>query len=231
MAKIRLGGIVAQASGSLDGVVFSHNRNGRYVRARVKPTNPKSVKQQSVRSNLASLSQTWRTLTTAQRNQWTALGAQMTQTNSIGEATTLTGLQAFVSVNQLKLTAGQAVVTTAPVLDSAPTFTPGTLTLTATGTAALTLAFSGSGVASQSFRIYATGNLSAGRNFIRKSQYRLLQTIAGNSTSPVNLVSSWQAAYGTITVAMVGAKVSFLIVPVSTSGIAGPPVRVDGNWV
>lgn len=230
MAKIRLGGVVAQASGSLDGITFSHNRNGPYVRARRKPTNPKTVKQTAVRSQFTSLAQQWRTLGSSQRTQWAQLGAQMQQTNSIGAVTTLTGLQAFTSVNQLRLTAGLAVITGAPVLDTPPLFTPGTLVSTVATGGTLTIATTTIPGAGQTIRVYATGNMSAGRNFIRKSQYRFLTTLGSSSVSPIDLKTVYQAAFGTIASTWVGAKISFLFVPVSANGIAGTSVRVDGIW-
>jgi len=37
--------ILSQASGSIAGITFSHNRGGMYVRARAVPTNPGSPQQ------------------------------------------------------------------------------------------------------------------------------------------------------------------------------------------
>lgn len=230
MALIKMGSVVAEISGSLDGITYSHNRNGRYVRARVKPTNPRSVKQAAVRSQFTTLSQQWRSLSTTQRTAWASLGAQMTQTNRLGAATSLTGQQAYISINQLRLTGGQTIQNAAPILDSAPTVSglTATVSFTVAGSVPLVnIAYTSSGSASQSIRIYATGLLSAGKSYVRKSQYRLLTTIAANAASPAVLTSAWQATYGTLSAGAAGARVSFLLIPVSTNYIAGTAARVD----
>lgn len=236
MALIKMGTVVSEISGSIDGVTFSHNRNGRYARARVKPTNPKSVRQTAVRSQLASLSAGYRALSTSQKTGWTSLGAQMVQTNRLGAATNLTGAQAYISVNQLKVTAGQAVVSSAPILDSPPTITSLTLTVsftTAGSVQLVSLAYTlgGSPTATQTLRVYSTGPLSAGKSFIRKSQYRLLGTVAANAASPFVLTGLYQSTYGAITAGTAGAKISMLVVPTSTNGFAGPAQRVDATVV
>lgn len=230
MASIRLGAVVSEIAGSLDGVVYSHNRNGRYVRARVKPTNPRSVKQTVVRGGFASLSQQWRTLTAAQRTAWASLGAQMTQTNRLGEATTLTGNQAFISINQLKLTAGQATVTAAPVLDAAPTIILGAIVTTVAAAGTLTIASTTVLATGQTMRVYATGPLSQGRTFFRRSQYKLMQTVTAPFVSPIDMKAAWVATYGAIGTPIVGAKISILITPVSANGIEGTPTRIDSIW-
>lgn len=230
MALIRLGGVVAEISGSLDGVTFSHNRNGRYARARVKPTNPRSVKQQSVRSQLATISSQWRGLSSAARASWSALGATITDTNRLGDATTLTGLQAFVSINQLRLTAGQSITTTAPIIDAIPTFVAGAVVSTVATGGTLTIATTTLPTTGQTLRVYATGAVSQGRNFFRKSQYKLLATFSSSAVSPLDIKTPWSAAYGSIGTGIVGGKISIWVVPVSVNGFAGPPVRVDTIW-
>jgi hypothetical protein len=94
------------------------------------PTNPMSPSQTTVRARFATNSQAWRALTAAQRAAWTSLGANMNRTDSLGQTYTLTGQQAFVSVNTNLLTIGQAAVSAAPAFS--PPAPIASITITAT---------------------------------------------------------------------------------------------------
>jgi len=79
---------------------------------------------------MASLSAGWRALTDVQRAGWKALGTAMVRTGTLGQTYTLTGLQAYTSVNRNLLTTGAATVSTAPAFVQPTQLT--LLTLTAT---------------------------------------------------------------------------------------------------
>jgi hypothetical protein len=87
------------------------------------PTNPQTALQTAVRGNLGALSSAYRGLSEAQRAAWTALGAQITRTDSLGEPYTLNGIQAYVSSNRNRYTTGLAVISDAPALPTIPTLT------------------------------------------------------------------------------------------------------------
>lgn len=100
MALIRTGGGIQQISGSLGGVVFSHNRFGAYMRNRSIPVNPNSTAQQNVRADLAYLTAEWhRTLTQGQRLAWAVYAAAISFTNALGETIKLTGFNHFIRSN------------------------------------------------------------------------------------------------------------------------------------
>jgi len=124
---------VGQMSGKAGNNVASRNRFGSYIRIRVNGTNPNTALQQAARTSLATYSAGYRALTQAQRDGWTALGAQITRTDSLGQTYTLTGLQAYVSVNRNLVTIGGAAVTTAPSITGIPA---SLLSVTVTATAA-----------------------------------------------------------------------------------------------
>lgn len=84
--------------------------------------------QQKVRDRLANNAQRWSSLTDAQRAGWTSLGANMTRTDTLGSTYSLTGFQAYVSVNQNILSYGGTQVDDAPAL--ALPNAPATVTLT-----------------------------------------------------------------------------------------------------
>jgi hypothetical protein len=108
--------MVGQLSGKAGSTVASRNKSGSYFRTRVIPKLVQNGKTTAVRSNFAYNSETYRTITPAQQQGWIALGAQIKKKNSIGVAYTLTGLQAFQSVNRVLSTLGLAAVVASPTL-------------------------------------------------------------------------------------------------------------------
>lgn len=122
--------LLGPLSRSAGSTTASHNRFGTYLRNRVIPTNPNTTKQAAARATMASLSAGWRALSAGNRAGWTALGSQMTRLDTLGNSYTLTGLQAYTSVNRNLLTVGGAVSPTAPTFLTPTTLT--LLTLTAT---------------------------------------------------------------------------------------------------
>ena len=98
--------VIADASGSLGGIVASHNRSGQYLRARVRPTNPSSPAQVEVRVIFGNLSITWSTLTDDQRDAWTTYAINVPVTNRLGDPLTLTGHQMYLRNNTARIQAG-----------------------------------------------------------------------------------------------------------------------------
>lgn len=100
MAKIKWSGIgIVDGRGKINGTVLSKNRGGAYARVKVTPSNPRSVAQQFVRSNLAFLAQKWRTLTEQERDSWGAQVQNYTRTDIFGDIKTPTGYNLFMRIN------------------------------------------------------------------------------------------------------------------------------------
>lgn len=99
MAKITFGAIVADARGSISGNTFSRNANGAYIRTRVSGINSSTTAQQLVRSRFSSISRLWKDLTEAETETWIAAASQFTQSDALGQATTLTAMQLFSARN------------------------------------------------------------------------------------------------------------------------------------
>lgn len=105
-----------QLSGSLAGIVASHNAGGTYFRERATPTDPGSTYQTLVRSYMAQLSNLWKsTLTGPQRTAWGVYASNVTVINRIGDAIHLSGLNHYIRSNVPRLQAGL------PRVDAAPT--------------------------------------------------------------------------------------------------------------
>lgn len=205
-------------SGSLAGQTSSRNRFGQYRRTRATPINPNSTAQGVVRARLGSNSADWRGLTSAQRAGWTSLGSQITRADSLGQSYTLSGFQAFCSVNGNKLSAGDAVVTDAPAVVTPTGLLTATITLTAV---ALSIAYTATPLpAGVRLFIFASPQRSAGRNF--EGDFRLIAVTAAAAASPHNLLAAYTARLG---VPVVGQKVFFSL-QTYEGGFLGAPFSV-----
>lgn len=115
--------IIAQASGSLNGLTFSHNRGGMYIRNRSIPTNPGTALQAAVRNYFSSLAKRWQqVLTASQRQAWSDYGTNVPIVDALGEPRNLTGLQHYLRSNTPRLQAGLDVVDDGPTVYSLPAF-------------------------------------------------------------------------------------------------------------
>jgi hypothetical protein len=139
-------------SGSFGGVTASHNKGGQYLRRRSVPTNPNTIRQQTVRSVMGGLVQTWSDdLTDPQREAWRVYAANTPVTDKLGQVMTLSGVNMFVRANSLRRIATALGLGDFPAVNDGPvvfntgegvvsvtqfsavfTTPPGTLTLLAT---------------------------------------------------------------------------------------------------
>lgn len=118
--------ILAQISGSINGTTFAHNQGGAYARNRSAVTNPKTGRQDQVRTTMSSLSKMWgQSLTEEQRTAWNAYGASVAVINRLGDTISLSGIAAFMRINMFFVgTIGGGVSFSPPSTDPTP---PGTV--------------------------------------------------------------------------------------------------------
>lgn len=203
-------------SGSVAGQTFSRNRFGQYIRSRAIPVNPSSGFQAAVRARMQTNASAWRGLTALQREAWGSLGEQMTRTDSLGQTYALTGFDAYVSINNNKVAAGDAIVADPPLLTD-----PGALaTITPTATiATFSVAYTATplGAGVRAF-VYASPPRSAGRIF--EADFRLIQVTAAAAASPASIFTNWSARFGA---PVVGQKI-FVSVATYTNGFVGVPL-------
>jgi hypothetical protein len=180
------------SSGSYQGLVHSRNRFGQYVRSRSTPVQPRTSYQTAVRARQSTSAAAWRGLTSAQRLGWADLGGQIFRTDALGQSYTLTGLQAFVSLNNNLAAAGDSRITDAPgliepaaILSLTPTITPSSFSIAFTPTPL------GSG---ERIYIFASPQRSGGRGF--EHDYRLIVVSAAAATSPQNILSAYTSRFG-----------------------------------
>lgn len=123
MAKIKLGVMIGQASGSLGSTVFSHNRGGTYVRLRSVPVQPGSAPQLLRRAVLSALSSDWATLTEANRLSWKVWAQNNPVVDTLGDKRILTGHMAYIQLNARLQGLGWPTFDTPPVEAAPPALT------------------------------------------------------------------------------------------------------------
>lgn len=121
MALIQLGGGILDARGSIGGQVFSRNRFGNYIRARITPINPQSSRQNVIRNAIQSLAQSWSTtLTQLERDAWEVYAAAITRQNKLGAQIKLTGFNHYIRSNSIRLQSADAIVEAGPTTLTLP---------------------------------------------------------------------------------------------------------------
>lgn len=121
MALVKFGGGVIQMSGSIAGNTYARNRYGNYVRAKTKPVNPSSTRQQKVRSYIAELVERWYSiLTVPQREAWKNYADAVAMKNKLGEVIKLSGFNHYIRSNTWRLDLGQVIVDDGPVVLTIP---------------------------------------------------------------------------------------------------------------
>lgn len=189
MALIKFGGGVVQMSGSIAGDTFARNRYGNYCRAKTKPTNPNTGRQQLIRSAIAALTVRWsQTVTAAQRAAWNLYGANVSMKNRLGESVFLTGFNHYIRSNSFLQAYSKTIVDDGPVIFELPAQDP--LFTVAGGEAAqqITVSFDDTldwDNETGGYLIYYQGvPQNAQRNFFA-GPYRLLSFTAGVTGAPV----------------------------------------------
>lgn len=125
MSLVKYGGGIVQMSGSIAGDVFARNRYGNYVRARTKPTNPNTTRQQAVRAAVALLTARWSAvLTVAQRTAWGVYASNVAMLNRLGESCYLSGFNHFIRSNTHLARQGGTIVDDGPTTFELPAKDP-----------------------------------------------------------------------------------------------------------
>ncbi len=185
------GNMITEASGSLAGTTWSHNRGGQYVRARAIPVNSNTSYQQAVRNFLKQCVAAWtQTLTAPYRDGWAAYAEAVLYTDSLGEPRKLPPLAMYVACNVARLQAGLARVDIPPTVLTRPTLTTPTYTVTApsTGSLAYTNTDGWAGEVGGALLLWTSRGQGIGINYF-KGPYRYAGKVAGAGTPPTSPTS------------------------------------------
>lgn len=188
--------ILAQISGSINGMTFAHNKGGAYARNRSLPSNPGTDRQDQVRTAMTSLSKMWaESLTEGQRELWRLFGAASTVINRVGDPIQLSGIAAFNRVNMFRMASlGESPVLTPPELgtgseDPIPSFLSAEFINAPplSGGIDVTAATTGYGLIA-----YLSGALSPGIRYYRGPYATFIEATAGSETFTYNIPAPWE---------------------------------------
>jgi hypothetical protein len=220
--KIKWGSFIVEGRGKIGGHVGARNRGGSYLRVKVSPVNPQTVRQQEVRAQMTAFTQAWRGLTQAQRDAWNAAVDDFSSTDVFGDIRQPTGLNLYTLLNINLQNSGQAAITSPPNPAAVQSYLATGLTITV-GTTTMEVAFTGTSAADD-IHIWATPGVSPGVEFV-KNKYRFIGSVAGVTASPEDIWALYVARFGAPTV---GSKVFVKIVGVnSTTGQSGQASSVS----
>lgn len=116
MAIIKIAAPLSGIRGTVGGTTYSANFAGPYARAWTPAKRRNSVFRSAQKNVLAWASETWRTLSSANKALWVAFAANVAQaqTNSLGETYYLTGHQWYVRCNSRLQLMGRSWISAAP---------------------------------------------------------------------------------------------------------------------
>ena len=115
MAKVTFNPLFPGMSGKFNGLVYSRNRYGYYVKEYTKPRNPKTESQSKVRNIWRFVNYKWQMLTIEQKLGWNDAAHDL-NIRSKGGKGNLTGYAFFIQVNM------NIINTNSPVRNDSPVF-------------------------------------------------------------------------------------------------------------
>lgn len=188
MALVKYGAGIVEMAGSIAGTVFARNRSGNYARAKTKPTNPSTARQQAIRSAIALLTVAWsETLDAAERTAWGLYAAGVAMKNRLGEVTFLTGFNHFIRSNSVRLQHSLALIEAGPTVLELPEQDETFAATISEATQLVSVAFDNANPwaneAGGHMLIYMGSPQNAQRNFFA-GPYRLAGKIAGATPTP-----------------------------------------------
>lgn len=180
-----LSALVTNVSGSIGGMTGSHNKGGLYFRARTKPTQTNTPRQQAAKAALSNVSKDWNlTLTQAQRAAWAVYAKNVPMVDKLGAAKLRTANQMFVRSASPAYQIGLPLPTTAPTTFNLGQFT--TPTVTSVAPATITIAITESDkwtTGDNSFMLFAISRQQNVSKTFFKSPFQLLGAIVGSATT------------------------------------------------
>ena len=222
MAIVTLGPMATAVSGSIGGTVFSHNRGGTYIRARAIPVTSTTPEALAAKSRLSAGSSAWQGLTPGQRQAWLFWATANPVTNTLGKSILLTGQQALVGLYTRLDLAGQATLTTPPIVP-APTALESLVQDGDIGAGDTDATFAPTPRAvNQALWIQAAVTNSAGINYV-KNLLKFCGVSAAAESSPFDDQALIEARVGTLAVGQT--LHVFISVFDFTTGLLSGPIR------
>lgn len=224
MAKVRMGTLAGQVSGSIGATVFSHGRAGAYVRQRSIPVTSTTTYAMQAKERFAAASVHWGGMTEALRLSWGEWAKANPYTDRLGEKRTLDGHAAYCKLGTRLLIMGVALPSTPPAAAGPLALS----VLSATGDI-------GAGVVSAVFTatpqpagtclwLWACVSDTASQKYV-KNRLKLVYTSGDAQTSPWDIQAVVEARLGTL---VVGQQLTIQVAVCSaTNGQMSLPLRAD----
>lgn len=225
MAKIKLGNMITEIRGSVNGNTYSKGAYGAYIRTKVTPRNPRSIAQTAVRALFAFLSSLWRDLETGDRTSWNLAAPLWSRLNIFGDNLPLTGFNLFKRLNGNLQAIGRTVITAAPAIVATP---ESVIEIASLSVSEMTLNANPAIPHAYDLQIFATQSLSPGKNYV-SSELRQIGVITGAAfVDGVDIMGLYVSKFGAAPV--LGQKVflEFYFVNVTT-GQASQAQRL--SWI
>lgn len=220
--------LVTAVSGSVGGLVGSHNKGGMYFRARAIPTVSTTAPALAAKARLATASAHFSGLTQAQRDSWTRAGTLRPELNGLGATKILSGIALHNRIFARMDLAGDTPIDTAPIGNDpdALSTVSGTFDI---GTGGTTLIFTPTPLgATEHLWLEAALVDSQGIEYV-EDQIRFIAVDTAASTSPFDYQTAVEAALGTLTV---GQKlIMFPRVYDDATGLLSQRLRVQGTII
>lgn len=217
--------VLASASGSLAGSVFSRNRGGAYLRGRSIPVNPATAAQQLVRNAMASLATAWvSTLTAAERALWDQYALNVPLPNRVGDLINVGGMGMYQRGNVPRLLAGLSAANPGPTVFSLPLLSGVTMDGATVGGQTVTFSYDNTNPWANevggALLIYLGRAQNQSINFF-KGPYQLAVVVLGDATTPPAGVINAPAPFPFVLGQRLFAKVN----AVRTDGRLSPTLR------
>lgn len=208
--KFTPGPLAADLSGSIGSTTASRNRFGPYFRTKAIPVNPNTTRQQTIRTLFATLVNNWTNmLSQVQRDAWETWAANTTILGKDGQPINITGQNAYIRFNTIRLQIGGTRVDPAPIVfnngspvtsfSDTSTSTPGFIGLNLAGTSVETdINIVGETSDDGDIAIYLGVPVNTSRTFF-KGPYQLSDSIA---VAAAATFASWTTLFTALTQAV-----------------------------
>ena len=220
MAKMKFGMMMTDARGKLGGQVFSKNRGGAYVRTKVTPSNPQTLAQSIVRSNLGTISQAWNSISPQQIADWNSAVDNWKSTDIFGDIKIPSGKNLFTKLNVNLLNTLQPIVLDVPE-KTAVSVTPDIIVNYDTTTPAW--AFPNlPPLTTGQYQIEATPAVPNGVSYV-KNRFRVVAIANTSTLAQTEMLSGYAAKFGAPSL---GDKIFVRIRTIAETGQASLPIQV-----
>ena len=219
---------IGQLSGSEGSTTASHNRFSSYFRNRTIPVNPRTPAQTLVRDALTSFSQNWKLLSASAQSAWEQIAALVPITNSQGQVFFLPGQSFYVRFNLQRRSVALARLDVAPAaVEVPPSYTSSSVVVDGTGVILTVSPVVVDGTGTNFTLMYATPVLSAGRQFIKPSDYRVFSAPPASDPVPLDRLAAYEAVFGSGWRTQVGMRIAFKFKGISDAGFQGDSIETS----